>query len=457
VALDGSPPRELGSKFLADGTWYWVAMHPDGRISALGTHATRGRRFFTFSSDGTGVIASKVPDKPNLVGGSSFRRMHFKWNPAGTRLYVEAPENALENLWRVQVDPTTLEWRSVERLTTDAASDVAAALSHDESRLAFTQRNVSSRVWAFPFDASAGRPVALAAGSHEAGKPITDPSGVPQAFSLSPNGNLLASTLVRPGTAAAALSVTNIDSGKTEFQSVGAFASAWSADGRRVAFAKFQANKAALFVRELGAPEERQLSPWDEDRALLPTCWAPDGRAIVVSISSSAPDSTPMWLWPASGGTDKPLRVLLEQRGINFWQGQLSPNGRWLAFVPERPADSGRGRMAIAPAEGAPPDRWTYVAPDSPWADKPRWAPDGRTLYFIAKGPGGYFNLTAQRFDPDRGTPVGAPVTLTHFDSPSLFISPFVNVTEIGIAAHRAVLTMQSISGSVWMLDGVDR
>jgi hypothetical protein len=52
---------------------------------------------------------------------------------------------------------------------------------------------------------------------------------------------------------------------------------------------------------------------------------------------------------------------------------------------------------------------------------------------------------------------VGAPVTLTHFDSPSLFISPFVNVTEIGIAAHRAVLTMQSISGSVWMLDGVDR
>jgi hypothetical protein len=32
-----------------------------------------------------------------------------------------------------------------------------------------------------------------------------------------------------------------------------------------------------------------------------------------------------------------------------------------------------------------------------------------------------------------------------------------VNRTEIGIAAHRAVLTMLSISGSVWMLDGVDR
>jgi eukaryotic-like serine/threonine-protein kinase len=457
VALDGSPPRELGSKFLADGTWRWIAPHPDGRISAAGTHATRGRGFFTFSDDGTGVILSAAPAKPNLIGGSAFERMRFQWNLAGTRLYVEATENALENLWRVQIDPLTLEWRSVERLTTDAASDVAAALSRDESRLAFTQRSVTARLWAFPFDASAGRLVALTAGSPGAGKPITDPSGVPQAFSLSPDGNWLASTLVRPGTAAAELSVTNIDSGKTEFLSGGGFASAWSTDGRRVAFAKFQQGRSAVFVRDLGAPEEHQISPWSAEQALLPTCWTPDGRAVVVSVSSSTADNTPMWLWAAAGGTDKPARVLLEQRGINFWQGQLSPNGRWLAFVPEKTADPGRGRIAIAPAEGAPPERWTYIAPESPWADKPRWAPDGRALYFIAKGPGGYFNLTAQRFDPDRGTAVGLPVTLTRFDSPSLFISPFVNRTEIGIAAHRAVLTMQSISGSVWMLDGVDR
>ena len=52
---------------------------------------------------------------------------------------------------------------------------------------------------------------------------------------------------------------------------------------------------------------------------------------------------------------------------------------------------------------------------------------------------------------------VGAPATLSRFDSPSQFISPFVNRTEIGIAPHRMVLTMLSISGSVWMLDGVDR
>ena len=458
VALDGSPPREYGSKFLANGSWRWIALHPDGRISAAGDHETRGLGFFTFSEDGTSVVASKVPAQPHLISGGAFERMRFQWNPAGTRLYVEATENALENLWRVEVDPLTLEWRSVERLTTDAASDVAAALSHDESRLAFSQRNVSTRLWTFPLDASAGRLLPVAAGQREAGTPITDPSGVPQGFSLSPDGNWLAHALIRPGTTDAQLSATNIDSGKTELIAGGGFASAWSADNRRIAYAKFQKDREAVFVRELGAPDEHQITPWSAETVQLPTSWTPDGRAIVMSVSLPAAKAVPMWLWPASGATDKPVRMLLEQPGINFWQGQVSPNGRWLAFVPERVADPGHGRIAIVPAEGgAPPDRWTYIATESPWVDKPRWTPDGRMLYFIAKGPAGFFNLTAQRFDPDRGTPIGAPFALTRFDSPSLFISPLMNQTEIGIGPHRMVLAMRSISGSVWMLDGVDR
>src|SRR6476659_8277195 len=105
VALDGSLPRELGSKFLGDGSWRWIAPHPDGRISAIGTHSTRGTGFFTFSEDGTAVVASSRPASPNLIVSNSFARMRFHWNPAGTRLYVEATENALENLWRVQIDP----------------------------------------------------------------------------------------------------------------------------------------------------------------------------------------------------------------------------------------------------------------------------------------------------------------------------------------------------------------
>jgi Tol biopolymer transport system component len=149
--------------------------------------------------------------------------------------------------------------------------------------------------------------------------------------------------------------------------------------------------------------------------------------------------------------------VVFDAPGTNFWQGQISPNGRWVAFVPESAATAGHTYVAIAPIEGAPSDRWLHILTESSWTDKPRWAPDGRALYFVAKGNDGFFNLVGQRFDPERGAAVGTPVAVTRYDSPSLFVSPYMNVTEIGIAAHRAVLTMTSIKGSVWMLDHMDK
>ena len=85
-----------------------------------------------------------------------------------------------------------------------------------------------------------------------------------------------------------------------------------------------------------------------------------------------------------------------------------------------------------------------------------RWAPDGRTLYFLTSR-GGFYNLGGIRFDPDRGVAMGQPFDVTHFVSPSLIVSTSMTSSEIGIAAHRAVLTMVSSTGSIWMLDNVDK
>src|SRR5262249_19542954 len=107
--------------------------------------------------------------------------------------------------------------------------------------------------------------------------------------------------------------------------------------------------------------------------------------------------------------------------------------------------------------DGAPQERWIRVEPESPWVDKPRWSPDGRLLYFLRKDPSGFFNLAAMKFDPDRGVLVGASFALTHFDSPSVAISPDLGQTGIGIAARRALLTMASRKGNIWMLDNLDK
>ena len=107
--------------------------------------------------------------------------------------------------------------------------------------------------------------------------------------------------------------------------------------------------------------------------------------------------------------------------------------------------------------EGSPPAEWIRIAANHPWADKPRWAPNGRLLYFISNQGSPYFNLWAVRFDPDRGTPIGDPFQLTRFDTPGLTISPDVGASDIGISARRAVLTMQTVRGNIWMMENVDR
>jgi hypothetical protein len=36
-------------------------------------------------------------------------------------------------------------------------------------------------------------------------------------------------------------------------------------------------------------------------------------------------------------------------------------------------------------------------------------------------------------------------------------ISPFVTATQIGISSRRALLTMSSVRGNIWLLENVDR
>ena len=163
-------------------------------------------------------------------------------------------------------------------------------------------------------------------------------------------------------------------------------------------------------------------------------------------------------LWPvAPAPADRVGQVLIEDPRRTLWQGHFSPNCRWLSFVAPKVDGPSGVEIEVAPATGAPAADWVRIAPDHPWPDKPRWAPDGKTLYFISNQGSSFFNLWGVRFDPDRGRPVGSPFVITTFDSPGLVISPDIASTEIGISAHRAVLTMATVTGSIWMLENVDR
>ena len=457
----GESPRDVLRPFLSGGSWSWIASHPDGRVSALGVHPRSGVGFFTLTRDGRRVTQSRFAEGLPLALGNAQRSgvgrrvERFQWNAAGTALYVEAIVNEVRNIWRVQVEPTTLEWRSAEQLTAGAGADVGASLSRDGTRLVFTTERHNSRLWVFPFDAAAGRLTGE-------GTPLTPEEGNVGVSDLAPDGSRVAYVFRRPGSGDADLWTLDIDSGKRELLAQSVVAPCWSPDGEAIAYSLFRPEQGeepgewALAVRAL-AGTERLLSPWSDESALLPSGWTRDGQSILGAYLAPVEGDAVLALWPSSNQSSKPERVLFAEAGVSLWQGRFSPDGRWISFVVQRRHAVAGLELMIAAAAGAPAVQWTRIAADHVSPDKPRWAPDGRTLYFLSRHQAEYYNLWGIRFDPERGSPVGAPFKMRRFDSPGHIIPANTVTAEIGISGRRALVTMATVTGNIWMLDNVDK
>src|SRR6266550_2027550 len=74
--------------------------------------------------------------------------------------------------------------------------------------------------------------------------------------------------------------------------------------------------------------------------------------------------------------------------------------------------------LYVVPAAGG---AWTRITDGKHWDDKPRWSPDGKTIYFVS-GRGGFFNVWGIHFDPAGGKPIGEPFQVSTFGGPGLII-----------------------------------
>lgn len=366
----------------------------------------------------------------------------------GKAIYFERTLHGARNVWRMTVDPVTLQPSKVERLTLSPGLDAAFSISPDGSRLAFTSEHRQIRGWVFPFDARRGRVIAV-------GKPVTSAGSDAWALDLSRDGKKLPIWGNRDGRME--IWKASVPNGQEEPLVAGDSYlrdhPSWSPDGRRAAYLRRQPSSGKHQI-VVWSDENRNEYPVERETSNLAFVfdWSPDGKSLLVSQDN---DRTHRWeIWQVSVDTsfsgEYSTRKIAADSNYDLWQSHFSPDGGWIAFNAVRDLNS---TIYAMPAVGG---SWIRITDSKQWDDKPRWSPDGKTIYYLSQSKG-FFNLWGIHFDPVNGRPQGKPFQITSFESPNPIVSSAVSEVEISLTEGRLVLPMTQTPGNIWILDNVDR
>jgi dipeptidyl aminopeptidase/acylaminoacyl peptidase len=146
------------------------------------------------------------------------------------------------------------------------------------------------------------------------------------------------------------------------------------------------------------------------------------------------------------------MAVIASDPERNLYQATFSPDQRWIAFN----AVSSEGSLSTIYVVAAEGGQWTEITEGASWDDKPRWSPDGGTLYFVSNRSG-FLNAWGRRFDLTSGKPSGDPFRVTSFENPSERVYSAVNTMELALTPKQMILPIVEASGAVWVLDNADR
>jgi Tol biopolymer transport system component len=393
--------------------------------------------------DGLTAAAVRFTDADNVP-------LPFLWAPSKDALYFEGISRGVRNLWKVGVDPETLEWRTgPRRLTTGAEVNEGISLSPDGRRLAFAVRNDRIRLWSFGLDAAAGRLTddgeAITTAAFDALSPVLSRDGTRLLFEAE-RGGAQELWLKRLSDGHESLLV-----GGDRYRRVNPV---WSHDDDRIMYLRTgpsatrdgTVQRQVVTIPTAGGAEQllQTVAPFD---MLLD--WSSDGASILAGTRIDGRNA--LGLFPSDQKSVTPPRVLAVDPHSNLWKARLAPDQRWVTYT----ASSGPGVTVInaVPAAGGTPIALTT---GEFFDDRPRWSPDGRVVYFLSNRSR-FFNVWARRFDPDRGVPIGEPFSVTHLDSPAQVIPPRMVQVGLAVSGNRLILPISAVSGSIWILDGVDR
>ena len=176
----------------------------------------------------------------------------------------------------------------------------------------------------------------------------------------------------------------------------------WTADGRQVVFASSAETGAQAVYRQAadgtGRPQRIATGPVGEG---VPLSVIPGGRGILIRRGSHL---------GVLSLTGSPTAEPLVQTNAVELNGEVSPDGRWLAY---ESTESGRPEVYVRPFPDVAGGRWQV---SNSGGSRPAWARNGRELFYEDQDGG----MTAAPVAPGPTFSAGVPVRL--FDARAVLI-----------------------------------
>ncbi len=468
VSPAGPPARPILLDLLAGSGNKYAAWHPDGRLSVWFRDTEGQWRFVTTPVSGGPIVESRISPEVDAglanagirLRGLAFpfaRLERFAWAPSGRYLYFEALTEGTRSIWRISVDKDTLEWtKGPDAITSGIGNHAEISVSPDGHMLAFTAQAARTRIWAFPLDGSSGR-------LQGPGTPLTAGRDSEVYTRTTADGEILVYRSVQGGRNEFKIrSAAAPDQDRTLVGGIDRNGLQLAPDGSRVIYTRFGASGPAyltesrLVTLPLAGGAEHTLFASPRLR-FAPTDWSLDGELLLGHCMVAGAQSDTICTLPARVDRvpETALRVVVSPRlpGSRLISAAFSPNRKWIAFTETSRISNGASSLVyVTSAEGGP---WIRIAEGESFTDRPRWAPDGKTVYFLSNR-GGCLNVWGQAFDTASGRTQGSPFPVTSLHDPQLSIPDSVEA-GIAVTSTHLLVPLTERTAAIWVLPATDR
>ena len=174
-----------------------------------------------------------------------------------------------------------------------------------------------------------------------------------------------------------------------------------------------------LYVFDIASKSTTQVSSGDYDDT--DPDWSPDGKFLAFTSNRSKPDPDATYaynIWVvAADNTDKgatPTQVTTGLGGDR--QPAWSPDGKWIAYSTQldpKLFEYGTKHIAVVPAAGGQAKVLTLALDRN--SEKPRFAPDGKSIYFVVDDDGTQNLAQVNLADSKVTRPIGGRIMLESF------------------------------------------